>query len=123
MNNNPDETQELLDRAQRGEQVAFEELFTRHRARLRKAIALRPDRRPSPRVDASDVLQETYLEAAKRLPKYFEQQEMPFYLWLRFIARPAFQIQHTDAAQPHSEICVLIDQPELHLDSKLQPRN
>jgi RNA polymerase sigma-70 factor (ECF subfamily) len=39
------------------------------------------------RVDASDVLQDTYLEAFKRLPRYLEQQPMPFYLWLCWIAR------------------------------------
>ncbi len=45
------------------------------------------DRRVAARVDASDVLQETYLEAFKRLPRYLQQQGMPFYLWLCWIAR------------------------------------
>jgi len=45
------------------------------------------DRRLAARVDASDVLQETYLEAFRRLPKYLRQEEMPFYLWLHWIAR------------------------------------
>ena len=54
---------------------------------MRRAIALRMDRRVAARVDASDVVQETYLEAFKRLPKYLQQQRMPFYLWLRWIAR------------------------------------
>jgi RNA polymerase sigma-70 factor (ECF subfamily) len=36
---------------------------------------------------ASDVLQETYMEAFQRVPKYLEQEGMPFYLWLHWIAR------------------------------------
>jgi RNA polymerase sigma-70 factor (ECF subfamily) len=82
-----DETQRLLERAQEGDQAAFEALFQRHRSKLRRAIALRMDRRVAARVDASDVLQDTYLEAFKRLPKYLQQQGMPFYLWLCWIAR------------------------------------
>jgi RNA polymerase sigma-70 factor (ECF subfamily) len=83
----PTATQELLDRVRQGDKEAFEELFKRHRARLQQAIALRMDRRVAARADASDVLQETYLEAARRLPRYLDKPEMPFYLWLRWIAR------------------------------------
>jgi RNA polymerase sigma-70 factor, ECF subfamily len=83
----PDETQDLLERAKDGDRAAFEALFQRHRARLRRAIALRMDRRVAARVDASDVVQDTYLEAFRRLHKYLQQPDMPFYLWLRWIAR------------------------------------
>jgi RNA polymerase sigma-70 factor (ECF subfamily) len=84
---NSDETQSLLDRAKTGDQAAFEALFRRHRARLLQAIALRMDRRVAARVDASDVLQETYLEAFRRLPRYLQEQPMPLYLWLCWLAR------------------------------------
>jgi RNA polymerase sigma-70 factor (ECF subfamily) len=87
MNRHPNDTQDFLNRARGGDQSAFEELFKRHRGRLRRAIAMRMDRRLAARVDASDVLQETYLEAFRRLPKYLRQEEMPFYLWLHWIAR------------------------------------
>jgi RNA polymerase sigma-70 factor (ECF subfamily) len=87
MSGDLNETQTLLDRARGGDQAAFEELFNRHRARLRRAIAMRMDRRVAARVDASDILQETYLEAFTRLPKYLQQEGMPFYLWLHWIAR------------------------------------
>src|SRR5512135_2456883 len=83
----PDRTQALLDQATGGDQAAFEELFQRHRDRLLRAIALRMDRRVAARVDASDVLQDAYLEAFKRLPRYLEQQPMPLYLWLCWLAR------------------------------------
>ena len=87
MNEKSDETQKLLQLAKDGNPAAFENIFQRHRAKLRRAIALRMDRRVAARVDASDVLQDAYLEAFRRLPKYLEQQPMPFYLWLCWIAR------------------------------------
>ncbi len=87
MSQDPAETQGLLERARGGDHSAFEELFNRHRARLHKAIAMRMDRRVAARVDASDILQETYLEAFKRLPRYLQQEKMPFYIWLHWIAR------------------------------------
>ena len=87
MHNNSSAIQTLLNRAQDGDQTALEALFKLHSAMLLRAIALRMDRRLAARVDASDVLQETYLEAFKRLPGYLEQQRMPFYLWLYWIAR------------------------------------
>jgi len=100
MSTDPSETQLLLQRAKEGDKVAFDELFKRHRARLRQAIAMRMDRRLAARVDASDILQEAHLEAFKRLPKYLEKQAMPFYLWLRWIAREkvlAFHRRHIGA--------------------------
>ncbi len=102
MRGNSDETQCLLDRAKNGDQTAFEALFRRHRARLLQAIALRMDRRVAARVDASDVMQDTYLEAFKRLPMYLEQHRMPFYLWLCWIAREkvlALHHRHLGAAK------------------------
>jgi RNA polymerase sigma-70 factor (ECF subfamily) len=77
---------DLLERARRGDAAAFEELFSRYRERLLRAISFRLDRRLAPRLDASDVLQEAYLEAARRLPDYLQHSDMPFFLWLRWIA-------------------------------------
>ena len=37
------------------------------------------------RVDASDVVQDAFLEAWRRLGEYLEQPKMPFYIWLRAI--------------------------------------
>jgi RNA polymerase sigma-70 factor (ECF subfamily) len=87
MDKNPDETKKLIELTRKGDTSAFEELFKRHRARLKKAIAMRMDRRVAARVDASDVLQETYMEAFRRFQGYLKQERMPFYLWLHWIAR------------------------------------
>jgi RNA polymerase sigma-70 factor (ECF subfamily) len=82
-----DNTQELFEHARAGDAAALEQLFARHREQLQRAVALRLDRRLAARVDVSDVIQETYLEAARRLPEYVQRSDMPFGLWLRWLAR------------------------------------
>ena len=76
---------ELIAKAKTGDAVALAELFGLHRKRLRAMVDLRLDRRLRGRVDPSDVLQETFIDLAKRLPRYGEKGDMPFYLWLRLV--------------------------------------
>jgi RNA polymerase sigma-70 factor (ECF subfamily) len=77
----------LLRRALAGDESALAALFDRHRERLRRMIRLRLDRRLSGRVDASDVLQEAYLDVRKRFAEYArDPAALPFPLWLRLIA-------------------------------------
>jgi RNA polymerase sigma-70 factor (ECF subfamily) len=77
------ETQRLLRRIHAGDRQAFEKLFARHRPYLRQVVDLRLDPKVRARVDPSDVVQETHLEAFRRLPDYLERRPMPFRLWLR----------------------------------------
>jgi RNA polymerase sigma-70 factor (ECF subfamily) len=76
----------LIDRAAEGDPTALAELFGRYRKRLRQMVRLRLDRRLQGRVDASDVLQEAYLDVAQQLPHYLAKREMSFFLWLRLVA-------------------------------------
>lgn len=87
MNESDNETRDLIDRAREGDREVFEVLFDRHRNRLRRLIGVRMDCRLAARLEASDIVQETYLEAVRRFPRYLENPEMTFYLWLRWIAR------------------------------------
>ena len=80
-----DELAELLAGAAKGDEAALNELFSRYRKRLKQMVRLRLNRLLQGRVDDSDILQETYLEAAKRLPDYLVNQPLPFFLWLRHI--------------------------------------
>jgi RNA polymerase sigma-70 factor (ECF subfamily) len=64
---------------------ALVELFAKNRARLRRMVRLRMDRRLQGRVDPSDVLQEAHLEVAKRAKEYVADPAMPAFLWLRWI--------------------------------------
>jgi RNA polymerase sigma-70 factor (ECF subfamily) len=75
----------LLERAAAADAEAVGELFDLHRDRLRRMIHLRMDDRLQGRLDASDVLQEAFLEFAHALPAYVKNPEAPFYLWLRCI--------------------------------------
>src|SRR5215813_3163744 len=77
------ETRGLLERIQAGDDAAFEALFARHREFLRKFVALRLDPDVRARVDPSDIVQETQLEAFDRLRDYLKRQPMPFRTWLR----------------------------------------
>jgi RNA polymerase sigma-70 factor (ECF subfamily) len=77
-----DETRALLEKIRDGHDE-FEQLFERHRAVLRRVIDLRLDSRMRSRLDASDIIQETQIEAFRRLPDYLERRPMPFGLWLR----------------------------------------
>lgn len=81
------ETQDLLDQAKQGEAEAVERLLTAHREPLRRMIGLRLDPALAARLDASDVVQDVLLEAHRRLTDYLRNPTMPFYLWLRHIAK------------------------------------
>jgi RNA polymerase sigma-70 factor, ECF subfamily len=85
MDNNSADTARLLERARAGDQQAVNELFTRHRARLRRMVELRLDRRLQARIDASDVIQEAYVEVVRRLDEYLRDPAYPLFLWLRLI--------------------------------------
>jgi RNA polymerase sigma-70 factor (ECF subfamily) len=76
----------LIELAGQGDVSALADLFGRYRKRLRQMVRLRLDRRLQGRVDASDVLQEAYLDVAQLLPHYLTKREMPFFLWLRLVA-------------------------------------
>ena len=77
------ETVQLLELARSRDEQAFEKLFARHRAYLRRFVDSRLDAALRRRVDPSDVVQETLAAAFPRLDDYLDRQPMPFRLWLR----------------------------------------
>ena len=80
------DTEELLDRAGRGDGAARQRLLTRHRHRLRQMITVRLDRRLAARVDPSDIVQEALLDAHRDLSDYLHRRPLPLYPWLRQLA-------------------------------------
>lgn len=63
---------------------ALAEFFEAVQPRLKRIVNFRLDYRLSGRVSESDVIQETYVRAAKRIDRFLEQeQSMPFFVWLR----------------------------------------
>jgi RNA polymerase sigma-70 factor (ECF subfamily) len=84
----PDEASDnevLLQRALGGDGAALAELFERHRGRLEQMVRLCLDRRLQGRLDPADVLQEAYLDVARRFPEYRADPALPFFLWLRLL--------------------------------------
>jgi RNA polymerase sigma-70 factor, ECF subfamily len=83
MSNIPESNGELLNRLQEGDEGALAELFSEHRERLKRIVIVRMDRRLRGRADASDVLQEAYIDARQRLRHFIAKPELPFFAWLR----------------------------------------
>jgi RNA polymerase sigma-70 factor (ECF subfamily) len=84
----------LVEQAVRGDGQAWERLMSDHRQRLRRMVALRMDPRLQGRIDPSDVIQESYIDAARRLPDYVENPTMPFFVWLRWLVGQRLMEQH-----------------------------
>jgi RNA polymerase sigma-70 factor (ECF subfamily) len=76
---------DLLQRVQAGDPRALNEIFTRHRDCLLRMVELRLDARLRGRLDASDVIQDAYLEVVTRLGEYLRQPRLPLFLWLRLV--------------------------------------
>ena len=78
--------QHILDLATQGDAKAREILLERYRDELRRLVETRLDRRIAARVDASDVVQDTLIEAARRLDEYLLERPLPYFAWLRQLA-------------------------------------
>lgn len=74
-----------IRQAAAGDEQAMQRLFADNRPRLKRMVELRLDRRVQGRVDASDVLQEAYIDLVQQLPGYSKDPNMPFFLWMRRI--------------------------------------
>ena len=94
MAHDPSDTDELLERLRGGDRQALSDLFQRYRDRLRRRVELRMDGRLQGRVDASDVLQDAFLDAAARLDSYLKDSGLPAFLWLRLVVGERLAICH-----------------------------
>ena len=74
---------EELERLKDGGEKALAELFSEYRDRLERLVDFRLDQRLSSRVDPSDVLQEAYIEIARRYREYVNAPNVSFYVWIR----------------------------------------
>jgi RNA polymerase sigma-70 factor (ECF subfamily) len=82
-----EKTQELLGGIRSGNGDAVNHLLERHRDAVRRLVQMRLDARVQRRVDVSDVVQDVFVEAHRRLAEFVETSPMPFHLWLRQIAQ------------------------------------
>jgi RNA polymerase sigma-70 factor (ECF subfamily) len=88
------ESVRLLERLQTGDRRALADLFQRHRDRLRTMVELRMDARLHGRIDASDVLQDGFLDLTKQLDNYLLDPRLPVFLWLRLVVSDRLAIYH-----------------------------
>ena len=116
--------QDLVSKAKAGDENALARLFDRFKSRLRRVVEVRMDHRLQGRVDPSDVLQEAFLDLARKLPAFNKRAEgISMFVWMRLVAsekliqihrnhidmqkRSAGREVSIDAAIPdHSSICL-----------------
>jgi RNA polymerase sigma-70 factor (ECF subfamily) len=94
MMNDADDTIALLRQGAAGDQRAIGELWNRYRERLKRMIRLRLDHRLQGRLDPSDVLQEAFIDFARRAGEFAENHEVSFFLWLRTLTGQRLQMLH-----------------------------
>ncbi|MBS0208741.1 MAG: sigma-70 family RNA polymerase sigma factor [Planctomycetes bacterium] len=79
---------EVDDRVQSvlaGDQTVFAALYAEYRPRLLRMVAFRLDPRLRGRIDPEDVVQDAYVDAARRLDAFRTSQPMSMFVWLRLI--------------------------------------
>lgn len=121
------DTDNLIADARQGDDEARQALLARHRSRLRRMVAVHLDRRLAPRVDPSDVVQETLGEAAAKLSGYLRDRPLPFYPWLRRLAlerlvklhRRHVRTQRRSIAREEPGVLNLPDESAVQLAQKL----
>lgn len=63
--------------------ASIEELFSQCSDRLGRLVEFRLDHRLRRRIDPADVLQEAFIEIARRYPEYVQNPQVCFYVWAR----------------------------------------
>lgn len=81
----PDEADVLRD-AGPDREARLASLFEACRPRLARMLDARMDPLLRARLGASDVLQETWIEVRERIDDWVRAPDMPFYLWVRYLA-------------------------------------
>src|SRR5262245_36472493 len=103
MNSPADRVSVLLGRLDAGDESALGALFDLYRPRLRRELAceLAVDPRLGSRFDASDVVQEVFLDARREIGWFLTHSDrVEFWVWLRGLARERrlkFVRDHLDA--------------------------
>jgi RNA polymerase sigma-70 factor (ECF subfamily) len=117
----------LIEQARQGDPLARHRLLERCRARLRRVVAVRLDRRLAARVDASDVVQEALADASRRLDDYLLIRPLPFFAWLRQLAwdrlvelhRRHLHAERRSVTREEGAAMDLSDESALHLAERL----
>lgn len=74
-----------LNELRSGGKNALAAVFSRYRGRLERLVDCRLDPRLLARVDSSDVVQEAYIEVARRIDTFLSAPTVSLFVWLRQI--------------------------------------
>ena len=74
---------EIVAALEADREEALAKYFFAVEGRLKRIVNFRLDYRLGGRVSESDVIQETYVRAAKRIDSFLKKDDMPFFVWLR----------------------------------------
>jgi RNA polymerase sigma-70 factor (ECF subfamily) len=108
-----DSASDLLSRVRSGAESALHEYFRLHEQRLLRMIELRIDPVLRRRLDPSDVMQEAWIEIARRVPEWREQDALPLHVWMRLITSQALQqLQRRHLATHKRDALLEVPQPE-----------
>jgi RNA polymerase sigma-70 factor (ECF subfamily) len=83
MDQTPGDPTDPIEKLCGGDRQALAALFEQHRQQLRRMVELRLDPRLRARLDASDVVQEAFLDVARDLGAYLADPKLPPLLWMR----------------------------------------
>ena len=72
--------------AANGEKAARELLLAFYRPVLRRMVAGQLDKRLAARIDPSDIVQDTMIDADRKLARFLRERTVPLLVWLRRIA-------------------------------------
>src|SRR5688572_11114375 len=94
-----DPASDLLSRVRSGDESALHEFFRQHEQRLLRMIELRIEQVLRRRLDPSDVMQEAWIEIARRVPEWRRQDSLPLHVWMRLLtAQALMQLQRRHLA-------------------------
>ncbi|MBI1371555.1 MAG: sigma-70 family RNA polymerase sigma factor [Phycisphaera sp.] len=108
------DTAAAIARVAAGDEQALAAAFSRHRQRLWQMVSFRMDRRLHGRVDPDDILQESFLDAAKRIEHFNGDNDESLYLWLRLIVQQTMidiHRRHIGAAKRNAAREVRMNRP------------
>src|SRR5215207_6887221 len=79
------DAESLLARAAGGDLDAWGALLAQNAERLRRVASFRLHPRLQGRIDAADVMQETFVAATERRAEFFAEPGRSLFLWLRWM--------------------------------------
>lgn len=70
------------------------DLYSQYRPQLERMVDFRMDRRLLGRVDAADILQDSYIEIARRVDSFLKDPQVSFFVWTRQITWQTLMMTH-----------------------------